>query len=132
MPKMLPIPRLRDRVVQLERELANAQKFAGIPAHNRLPAEKSFENGNLSPPELLKQPPVRSKTLLSVCLGQANFGLGNSRIFYQFEKGGPFGGGKDFVKSFFYVFRLVGCCLAAQLVGGTLHKSFSTTLQITL
>ncbi len=56
---------LRDRVVQLEKELANAQKYAGMPV--RLPGyggakeqdpQQAFINGNLSPPELLKQPPV--------------------------------------------------------------------------
>lgn len=51
---------LRDRVVQLERELATTQKYAGIPV--RLPYEDQLGgaagSGHLSPPELLKQPPV--------------------------------------------------------------------------
>lgn len=45
---------LRQRVEQLENELATTQKFAGIPV--RLPYQEFQEN--LSPPELLKQPPV--------------------------------------------------------------------------
>ena len=48
---------LRDRVLQLENELATTQKYAGIPV--QLPYEKPLLNGELSPPELLKQPPVR-------------------------------------------------------------------------
>jgi len=44
---------LRDRVLQLENELATTQKYAGVPV--QLP----LLNGELSPPELLKQPPVR-------------------------------------------------------------------------
>ena len=57
------LARLRDRVVHLERELANAQKFAGI---NPAASYNNSLNGsnNLSPPELLKQPPVRSKSFL--------------------------------------------------------------------
>ena len=50
---------LRERVIQLERELATTQKYAGMPV--KLPYEDSLLNGNLSPPELLKQPPVRMK-----------------------------------------------------------------------
>ena len=65
------LARLRDRVVHLERELANAQKFAGInPAAAAAAGAVSYNNSfngnnnNLSPPELLKQPPVRSKPTL--------------------------------------------------------------------
>ena len=49
---------LRERVIQLERELANTQKYAGMPV--KLPSyqDNGLLNGNLSPPELLKQPPV--------------------------------------------------------------------------
>ena len=70
------LARLRDRVVHLERELANAQKFAGInPAVSYNNSLNS--NNNLSPPELLKQPPVRSKTFLlfalSICCAQIRF-----------------------------------------------------------
>ncbi len=53
---------LRERVLQLESELATTQKFAGMPV--RLPYEGgSLSNGNLSPPELLKQPPVREELM---------------------------------------------------------------------
>ena len=53
---------LRERVLQLEQELATTQKYAGMPV--RLPGfdgagPNSAANGNLSPPELLKQPPVK-------------------------------------------------------------------------
>ena len=48
----------RERVLQLENELATTQKYAGIPV--QLPYEKPLLNGQLSPPELLKQPPVRN------------------------------------------------------------------------
>ena len=49
---------LKQRVHQLEDELATTQKYAGIPV--RLPYEGvQGTNGDLSPPELLKQPPVR-------------------------------------------------------------------------
>ena len=50
---------LRERVLQLEQELATTQKYAGMPI--RLPEGQggTVANGNLSPPELLKQPPVR-------------------------------------------------------------------------
>ena len=50
---------LKSRVQQLENELATTQKFAGIPVqlpYESLPGHGG--NGNLSPPELLKQPPV--------------------------------------------------------------------------
>ena len=48
---------LKSRVQQLEDELATTQKYAGIPV--RLPYEDlQGTNGDLSPPELLKQPPV--------------------------------------------------------------------------
>ena len=47
---------LRDRVLQLENELTTTQKYAGIPV--QLPYQKPLLNGELSPPELLKQPPV--------------------------------------------------------------------------
>ena len=53
---------LKQRVHQLEDELATTQKFAGIPV--RLPYGSQENNsgstrdGQLSPPELLKQPPV--------------------------------------------------------------------------
>ena len=52
---------LKQRVHQLEDELATTQKFAGIPV--RLPYGQennsgSTRDGQLSPPELLKQPPV--------------------------------------------------------------------------
>ncbi len=53
---------LQDRVAQLERELASTQRVAGIPV--RLPTFRDghgapiADGGNLSPPELLKQPPV--------------------------------------------------------------------------
>ena len=56
---------LKSRVQQLENELATTQKFAGIPVqlpYESLPGHGG--NGNLSPPELLKQPPV-SFVLLS-------------------------------------------------------------------
>ena len=80
------LARLRDRVVHLERELASAQQFAGINAasYNN---NKSFENSNLSPPELLKQPPVRSKPFLyalSICPAQTGAGFNgrtNNLIF---------------------------------------------------
>ena len=57
---------LKQRVHQLEDELATTQKFAGIPV--RLPygdqentaGSGSRRDGQLSPPELLKQPPVSS------------------------------------------------------------------------
>ena len=52
---------LRERVLQLEQELATTQKYAGMPV--RLPGFEdggNVANGNLSPPELLKQPPVRN------------------------------------------------------------------------
>ena len=49
--------------MHLERELANAQKFAGI-SPGSVSYNSSILNGggsnNLSPPELLKQPPVRT------------------------------------------------------------------------
>ena len=48
---------LRERVLQLENELATTQKFAGIPV--QLPRPLLVNGGQLSPPELLKQPPVR-------------------------------------------------------------------------
>ena len=50
---------LKERVHQLENELATTQKFAGMPV--KLPYERgaSYNGGQLSPPELLKQPPVR-------------------------------------------------------------------------
>ena len=50
---------LRDRVIQLENELATTQKFAGMPI--KLPYEQSVltSRGQLSPPEVLKKPPVR-------------------------------------------------------------------------
>ena len=51
-------PGFRERVLQLENELATTQKYAGIPV--QLPYEKPLLNGQLSPPELLKQPPVRN------------------------------------------------------------------------
>jgi hypothetical protein len=43
---------------QLENELATTQKFAGMPV--KLPYERAaaYNGGQLSPPELLKQPPV--------------------------------------------------------------------------
>jgi uncharacterized alpha-E superfamily protein len=47
---------LKQRVHQLEDELATTQKFAGIPV--RLPYGHGGEQGQLSSPELLKQPPV--------------------------------------------------------------------------
>ena len=50
---------LKSRVQQLENELATTQKFAGIPIqlpYESLPGQGG--NGSLSPPELLKQPPV--------------------------------------------------------------------------
>lgn len=48
---------LKQRVHQLENELATTQKIAGLPLH--LPYQSlPGGNGNLSPPELLKQPPV--------------------------------------------------------------------------
>ncbi len=49
---------LKERVLQLEDELATTQKFAGIPV--KLPYEKgaAYNGGQLSPPDLLKQPPV--------------------------------------------------------------------------
>ncbi len=51
---------LKERVLQLENELATTQKFAGMPV--KLPYERSpaFNGSQLSPPELLKQPPVSS------------------------------------------------------------------------
>lgn len=48
---------LKSRVQQLENELATTQKFAGIPV--QLPYEGlPGGDGNLSSPELLKQPPI--------------------------------------------------------------------------
>ena len=49
---------LRERVLQLESELASTQKYAGIPI--QLPYEKPSLTAELSPPELLQQPPVRT------------------------------------------------------------------------
>lgn len=48
---------LRERVILLERELATTQRVAGIPV--RLPGYHGGTDGTLSPPEILKQPPVR-------------------------------------------------------------------------
>ena len=57
---------LKQRVHQLEDELATTQKFAGIPV--RLPYGQDqtspLRDGQLSPPELLKQPPVSFVILL--------------------------------------------------------------------
>ena len=53
---------LKERVVQLENELASTQKFAGMRV--KLPYERAATyngGGQLSPPELLKQPPVTFK-----------------------------------------------------------------------
>jgi hypothetical protein len=53
---------LRERVRQLEEELATTQKYAGIPV--RLPYDEVQQRAAgradalLSPPEFLKQPPV--------------------------------------------------------------------------
>ena len=59
---------LKQRVHQLEDELATTQKFAGIPV--RLPYGQDqtspLRDGQLSPPELLKQPPVSFVVLLSM------------------------------------------------------------------
>ena len=56
---------LKQRVHQLEDELATTQKFAGIPVRlpygdqeNNAGSGSSRRDGQLSPPELLKQPPV--------------------------------------------------------------------------
>jgi len=61
---------LKQRVHQLEDELATTQKFAGIPV--RLPygdqentaGSGSRRDGQLSPPELLKQPPIIPEPVL--------------------------------------------------------------------
>ncbi len=55
---------LKERVLQLEDELATTQKFAGIPV--KLPYEKgaAYNGGQLSPPDLLKQPPVSSYSMI--------------------------------------------------------------------
>ena len=56
---------LKERVVQLENELASTQKFAGMPV--KLPYERAATyngGGQLSPPELLKQPPVKIYNLI--------------------------------------------------------------------
>ena len=55
---------LRDRVLQLENELATTQKYAGIPI--QLPYQAPLLNGELSPPELLKQPPVSGLDIIPV------------------------------------------------------------------
>ena len=59
--------------MHLERELANAQKFAGI-SPGSVSYNSSILNGggsnNLSPPELLKQPPVRT---IEQCSGSLRF-----------------------------------------------------------
>ena len=55
---------LRDRVLQLENELATTQKYAGIPI--QLPYQAPLLNGELSPPELLKQPPVSRIDIIPV------------------------------------------------------------------
>ena len=63
---------LKQRVHQLEDELATTQKFAGIPV--RLPygdkentaGSGSGRDGQLSPPELLKQPPVSNLAVISI------------------------------------------------------------------
>lgn len=52
---------LKDRVIQLEQELATTQKFAGMPV--KLPLNSTSTpvksgSDDLSPPELLKQPPI--------------------------------------------------------------------------
>jgi hypothetical protein len=49
---------------QLENELATTQKFAGMPV--KLPYERAaaYNGGQLSPPELLKQPPVTIQFLM--------------------------------------------------------------------
>ncbi len=57
---------LRDRVARLEKELATTQRVAGIPV--RLPDYPFGEGGSslakdLSPPELLKQPPVSNGSI---------------------------------------------------------------------
>ena len=65
---------LKQRVHQLEDELATTQKFAGIPV--RLPygdqentaGSGSRRDGQLSPPELLKQPPVSNLAIISIIL----------------------------------------------------------------
>ena len=63
---------LKSRVQQLEDELATTQKFAGIPV--RLPYDQENttgsgsgrRDGQLSPPELLKQPPVSNLAIISI------------------------------------------------------------------
>ena len=60
---------LKSRVQQLEDELATTQKYAGIPV--RLPYEDlQGTNGDLSPPELLKQPPVSIPTFCNLACSE--------------------------------------------------------------
>ena len=52
---------LKDRVIQLEQELATTQKYAGMPVKLPLNANATstpVKSTDLSPPELLKQPPI--------------------------------------------------------------------------
>ena len=52
----------RERVVELEEELLGTQRSAGLPV--RLPYDPQAGRELLSPPELLKRQPVRSKPAL--------------------------------------------------------------------
>jgi len=54
---------LRERVTQLERELATTQKFAGMPVQLPYSSGQAPVSKDFSPPELVKKPPVFPKQL---------------------------------------------------------------------